>query len=75
VVLTFVEPALHPGERIFSVLANGQKVVSNLDVAAAAGSTLTAHQQRFEVTARDGMVTLEFRPTKGDAIVSAIEVQ
>ena len=74
-VLTFVEPTLHPGDRIFSVLANGQKVVSNLDVAAAAGGALTAYQQRFEVTARDGMVILEFRPTKGDAIVSAIEVQ
>ncbi len=75
VVLTFVEPTLHPGDRIFSVLANGQKVVSNLDVAAAAGGALTAYQQHFEVTARDGMVILEFRPTKGDAIVSAIEVQ
>ena len=75
VVLTFVEPTLHPGDRVFSVLANGQKVVSNLDVAAAAGSALTAYQRRFDVTARDGMVILEFRPTKGDAIVSAIEVQ
>jgi beta-galactosidase len=75
VVLTFVEPALHPGDRVFSVLANGQKVVSNLDVAAAAGGALTAYQQRFEVNARDGMVVLEFRPTKGDAVVSAIEVQ
>jgi hypothetical protein len=27
------------------------------------------------VNARDGMVILEFKPTKGDAIVSAIEVQ
>jgi beta-galactosidase len=75
VVLTFVEPTLHPGGRVFSVIANGQKVVSNLDVAAAAGGALTAYQQRFEVTARDGMVILEFRPTKGDAMVSTIEVQ
>ncbi len=75
VVLTFVEPKLHPGDRVFNVLANGKKVVSDLDVAAAAGGALIAHQQRFEVTARDGMVILEFRPIKGDAIVSAIEVQ
>jgi len=75
VLLTFVEPTLHPGDRVFSVLANGQKVVSNLDIAAAAGGALTAYQQRFEVTARDGIVILEFRPTKGDAIVSAIEMQ
>jgi beta-galactosidase len=75
VVLTFVDPSLHPGERIFDVFANGHKVLANLDVAAAAGGALTAHQQHFEVNARDGMVILEFKPTKGDAIVSAIEVQ
>ena len=75
VVLTFVEPSLHPGDRIFDVFANGQKVVTNLDVAAAAGDSLTAYQTHFEVKAKDGMVILEFRPTKGDAIVSAIEVQ
>jgi beta-galactosidase len=75
VVLTFVEPSLHPGDRIFDVFANGQKVLANMDVAASAGGALTAYQKRFEVNARDGMVILEFRPTKGDAIVSAIEVQ
>lgn len=75
VLLTFVEPTLHPGDRVFNVLANGQKVLSNLDVATAAGGALTAYQRRFEVTARNGIVTLEFRPTKGDAIVSAIEMQ
>jgi beta-galactosidase len=75
VILTFVEPSLHPGDRIFDVFANGQKVLANMDVAAAAGGVLTAYQQRFEVNASDGMVILEFRPAKGDAIVSAIEVQ
>jgi beta-galactosidase len=75
VVLTFVEPSLHPGDRIFDVIANGKKIVANLDVSAAAGGELTAYQRRFEVNANDGMLILEFRPTKGDAIVSAIEVQ
>jgi beta-galactosidase len=75
VVLTFVEPSLHPGDRIFDVIANGKKIVANLDVSAAAGGELTAYQRRFEVNASDGMLILEFRPTKGDAIVSAIEVQ
>ena len=75
VVLTFVEPSLHPGERIFDVFANGDRILADLDVAAAAGGALTAYQRRFEVNGRDGMMTLEFRPTKGDAIVSAIEVQ
>lgn len=75
VILTFVEPSLRRGDRIFDIFANGQKVVTDLDVAAAAGGTLTAYQTDFEVKARDGMVILQFRPTKGDAIVSAIEVQ
>jgi beta-galactosidase len=75
VILTFVEPALHPGDRIFDVFANGQKIVANLDVAAVAGGALTAYQRSFDVDGRDGMVILEFRPSKGDAIVSAIEVQ
>jgi beta-galactosidase len=75
VILTFVEPSLHPGERIFDVFANEQKIVANLDVAAAAGGALIAYQRRFEVNATEGMVILEFRPTKGDAVVSAIEVQ
>ena len=73
-MLTFVEPSLHPGERIFDVFSNGQKVLANLDVAAAGGA-LTAYQQHFEVDAKDGMVVLDFRATKGDAIVSAIEVE
>lgn len=75
VVLTFVEPKLRAGERVFSISANGETVVSDLDVAAAVGGALTAYQQRVDVTDRDGMVVLEFKPTKGDAIVSAIEVQ
>ena len=66
---------MHPGDRIFDVFANGQKVVTNLDVAAATGDSLSAYQTHFEVKAKDGMLILEFRPTKGDAIVSAIEVQ
>ena len=75
VVLTFVEPSLPAGDRIFDVFANGQKVVSNLDVAASAGAALTQVQQRVEVNTTNGMLILEFKPTKGDAIVSAIEVQ
>jgi len=75
VVLTFVEPSLHPGDRIFDVLVNGQKVLAHLDVGAAAGGVLIAYQRRFEVDAKDGMVIIDFKPIKGDAIVSAIEVQ
>ena len=75
IVFTFVEPSLHPGERIFDVFANGQKVLTNLDVAEAAGGALTAVQRKVEVNAKESLVILEFKPTKGDAIISAIEVQ
>ena len=75
VVLTFVEPQLKTGKRVFDVFANGQKVLSNLDVAASAGRALTAYQEHFEVSVNDGILLLEFTPTKGDAIVSAIEVK
>lgn len=75
VVLTFVEPSLHPGDRIFDVFANRQKILTNLDVATASGGVLTAYQTCFEVNAKDGTVIVDFRPIKGDAIVSAMEVQ
>lgn len=75
VVLTFVEPSLRPGERSFDVVANGQNAVTNLDVAAAAGTPLTALQKSFEVNVDTGVLVLEFKPNKGQALVSAIEVQ
>lgn len=75
VVLTFVEPTARIGDRVFDVVANGETVISNLDVASAAGGTHKAYQKRFQVNAKAGMVLLEFKPTKGEAIVSAIEVQ
>lgn len=63
------------GERVFSVLANGEPLIRDLDVTDAAGGTLIALQKSVEVTATNGNVTLEFKPTRGEAIVSAIEVQ
>jgi beta-galactosidase len=75
VVLTFVDPQLRPGSRVFDVFANGQQVLRNLDVAASAGGMLTAYQRQFEVSIHDGILLLEFTPTKGDALVSAIEVK
>src|SRR6187402_1098784 len=75
VVFTFVEPSLRTSERIFDVFANGQKVLTDMNVAEAAVGALTAIQRKVEVNALDGKIVLEFKPTRGDAIVSAIEVQ
>ncbi|MGI4879482.1 MAG: glycoside hydrolase family 2 TIM barrel-domain containing protein [Janthinobacterium lividum] len=72
--LTFVEPGAKPGERVFDVLANDIRVLHDLDITSVVGGPLVAVQQKFEVTAHGGNLTLQFRPSKGKAIVSAIEI-
>jgi beta-galactosidase len=72
--LTFVEPKLTAGERRFDVVANGARVLPDLDVAALAGGALKALERTFEARVGDQGLLLEFNPTKGDAIVSAIEI-
>ena len=73
--LWFVEPDAAPTERLVSVLANGAPRIVNLDVAAAAGGPRAALQQSFAVQVSQGSLVLEFRGSKGVAIVSAIEVE
>ena len=75
VTLTFVEPSLAPGARVFDVTANGRPIVSALDVARAAGGTATALQRRATVEVRGGTLDLAFVPRTGEAIVSAIEIE
>jgi len=74
VSLTFVEPKLAAGARRFDVIANGARRLADLDVAAQAGGPLKALTKTFEVGVQGQDLTLEFRPTRGEAIVSAIEV-
>ncbi|MBC2653789.1 malectin domain-containing carbohydrate-binding protein, partial [Novosphingobium aerophilum] len=73
--LTFVEPAAKPGERVFDVVANGKTLVAGLDVAAQAGAPLTCVQREAMVEVRDGPLKLDFRPARGEAIVSAVEIE
>ncbi len=75
VTLTFVEPALSTGGRIFDVSANGKPALSRFDVAAAAGAPLTAVTRSFPVTATEGAIELGFSPVRGDALVSSIQVE
>ncbi len=75
VVLSFVEPALGEGERKFDVVANGEKVMADFDVAAAAHGKMTEYRQTISVNVTDGFVVLQFQPVKGEAILSAIEVR
>ena len=74
VTLTFIEPAAAPGERRFDVVANGRRMIRELDIAAAAGAPMTAITRSFPVSVRGGVLEVDFRPRIGQAIVSAIEV-
>jgi beta-galactosidase len=74
VALTFVEPSAAAGERRFDVIANGSRILADVDIAAAAGAPLTAITRSFPVTVSNGLLELEFKPTKGQAIVSAVEI-
>ena len=72
--LTFVEPKLAAGERRFDIVANGARVLPDLDVAAQAGGPLKALSKTFEASAADQGLTLAFTPVLGEAIVSTIEI-
>jgi beta-galactosidase len=73
--LWFVEPDANPGQRRFSVLANGGSALSDLDVAASAGGTRKTLERSFTATAELGTLQLDFVPVAGEAIVSAIDVE
>ena len=74
VALTFVEPSLAPGARVFDVTANGRTIVQGLDIARSAGGSAKALTRTATVTVRGGKLALAFVPRTGDAIVSAIEI-
>jgi hypothetical protein len=76
VKLGFVEPnKTGPGQRVFSVSANGIPVIAALDLFAVAG-LLKPYDQSFTVVAPDGRITVTFTPAgpKYNAVVSNIQV-
>lgn len=72
--LSFVEPGQAAGTRVFDVLVNGERRIADLDVAAVGGAPLTLVQRSIPVEAGSDGLTIAFRPSKGKAIVSAVEV-
>jgi sugar lactone lactonase YvrE len=62
-------------QNVFSVLAQGQAVLSNVNVYASVGNA-AAYDQSFPVTVAAGgsAVTLQWNASSGQALVSAIEV-
>jgi beta-galactosidase len=75
VILKFQEPAAGAaGEREFDVQVNGKIVLRRFDIFAAAGGKLKAVDRSFDATSRDNGILIEFRPLKGNALVSALSI-
>src|SRR5205807_7544057 len=63
------------GQRIFDVKLNGQQVLSNFDILAAAGGANKAIVKQFSATAdATGKITIQFIRIKDNALVNGIEV-
>ena len=75
VTLRFIEPSANAkGERVFDVDLNGKAVLKSLDVFAAAGGKLKGITRNIEGTAKDGYIDIEFKPSRGQALVSALAI-
>lgn len=75
VVLMFEEPmSIAAGERVFDVTANGVVKIEGFDILAAAGGKLKAVDRAFDATVNDGVLSLAFRPRRGNALVSALSI-
>jgi hypothetical protein len=75
--LHFVESAFtSSGQRVFDVTANGQTLLRNFDVFAAAGASFKANVQQFKVTPdTTGTIALNYSyGTIGNPLSSGIEV-
>ena len=62
-----------PGQRVFSVLLEGQPVLNNFDIYAEAGP-LTALVKQFNVSVVDGSLQIQFVHGVENPIISAIEI-
>jgi beta-galactosidase len=76
VTLGLLEPdrTTEVGTRTFDVVANGQPRITKLDVLNEAGAYRTVIYKRFPVVVSGGLLTLDFRPTRGEAVVSNIAI-
>ncbi|MEO8955192.1 MAG: malectin domain-containing carbohydrate-binding protein [Ktedonobacteraceae bacterium] len=63
------------GQRTFNVSINGQQVLTNFDIVAAAGAANKAVVEQFTATAdSSGKITLQFTTVKDNAQVNGIEI-
>jgi Malectin domain len=63
-----------PGKRVFSVSAEGNTIITNFDIYAAAGEANKAIIKTIEVTVTDGVLNLGFTASVDNAKISAIEL-
>lgn len=75
VTLSFVEPREAKGARMFGVTANGTPVLDGYDIHTRAGALLTATRETFPITVTSDTLDLHFVAQRGEAIVSAIEIE
>ena len=75
-VLGFIEPSKDTtvGGRVFDVVVNGAKAISDLDVLREAGAYRTVLTKSVPVTVSNGQLRVEFTPVNGQALVSTLTV-
>ncbi|HEX8496332.1 MAG TPA: malectin domain-containing carbohydrate-binding protein, partial [Actinomycetales bacterium] len=61
------------GQRVFSIVAEGQTKISNLDLVRTVGAA-AAHSSRFDVTVADGVLNLSLPASVNSSKVSSIAV-
>jgi alkylated DNA nucleotide flippase Atl1 len=64
-----------PGGRVFNVEINGKTVLSDFDIARAAGGPLRPVVRRFSITPKRGYIDIRFAATRGEAHIGFIRVQ
>ena len=75
VTARFIEPSeSSAGQRVFDVLANGRVALAAVDPFALAGGTLKAVERSFTARASGGHLRIEFRPRRGEAVLSELAV-
>lgn len=71
----FAEPApIEPGQRVFDVVLQGQRVVESLDIVSAAGGPLRGVVREFRAAAPDGQLRFEFQAQAGEPLVCGLEL-
>ncbi|HJT87169.1 MAG TPA: malectin, partial [Bryobacteraceae bacterium] len=75
VTLKFAElEVTQPGQRTFNVYLNGQQVLQNFDVVAAAGAWHTAVDKQFPVNVTNGAIQVRFEGTRWGAEIEGMEI-